>query len=191
MFVCITFALALTIGLFFSSTCNSELATLYLRTELQNTFPFPLPASNNCRLTFTHHSEDQNQHSAFSQRRLQQMFPTATPQAKYLLVIKRVTCGNSPSHFPYILPSSERKNRVRKLRKSDIPLLLAKGGTRCLLFLSLVFQKSSAALVPSVYVFMNRVSETFTPHFRLCVTNLHLDLPRYYVFYDYIFLLIV
>jgi hypothetical protein len=101
--------IALTNGLFSCSTCGSELGSLYLRTELQNTFPFSLRASSNCRLTFTHHSEDLTKHSAFSQRRLQQTFPTATPQAKYLLVIKHVTCGNTPSRFPYFLPSSGRK----------------------------------------------------------------------------------
>ena len=116
--------MALTIGLFSCSTCSSGCGSLYLRTELQNTFPFSLGASPNCRLAFTYHLEDLNKHSAFSQRRLQQKFPTATPQVKYLLVIKRVNCGNPPSHFPYFVPSSGRKNRDRKLRKLDISRLI-------------------------------------------------------------------
>jgi len=62
-------------------------------------------------LIFTHHLQDLIQHP-FSQRLCQQTFSTATPQASYLLVIKRVTSGNPPSHFPYVLPSSELKTRV-------------------------------------------------------------------------------
>ena len=76
-----------------------------------------------------------------------------------------------------------RKNRVMKLRKSDIPrLLLAKGRNRSSFFLSLVFHKLSAAVLRIVYVHMKRVSDPSTSHFRLCVTYRHLDLPRYYVF---------
>jgi len=122
--VCITCSLALTNGLFSCAMCFSLLFSLYLRTELQNTLPVSLRAANNCPLTFTHHLQDLTKHSAFSQRRWQQTFSTATPEAQYLLVIKRVTCGNTPSHFPYFLPRSGRKNRLRKLGKSDVPRLL-------------------------------------------------------------------
>jgi len=103
--------------------CTDALGSLYLGIELQNTLPFSLRAPFKCRSQFTHHLEDLTEHS-FSQRCLQHTFSTATPQAKYLLVIKRVTCVNLPSHFPYFLPSTGRKNRVRKLRKSDISRLL-------------------------------------------------------------------
>jgi hypothetical protein len=104
----------------FCSMC--EVCTL--QTELQNTLPFLPRAPINCRLPFTHQLEDQTEHSAFSQRRSQQTFPTATPQAQYLLVIKHVICGNPPSYFPYFLHSTGRKNRVSKLRKFDFPRLL-------------------------------------------------------------------
>jgi hypothetical protein len=131
--------------------------------------PVSLRASINCLLTFTHHLDDVTEHS-FLTRRLQQTISTATPQAKYLLVIKRVIYGNTPSHFPYFLPSSEFKNLDRKLRKSDIARLLwSKGRNHCYLLLSLVFHKLSAAIVPSVYVCMNRVPDTLISY-RLCVT---------------------
>ena len=111
-------------------------------------------------MAFTHHLEDLTEHSFFSQRRSQQMFSTTIPQAKYPLVIKRVTYGNTPSHFPYFLPSSVRKNRVRKLRNSDIPRLLLANGQNCSsLLLSVVFHKLSATVLPIVYVYMKKVSE--------------------------------
>jgi len=159
------------------------LFSLYLRTELQNTLPFSFRAASNCPLTFTHHLQDLAEQYAFSQRRWQQTFSTATRQVQYLLVIKSVTCGNTPSHFPYFLPSSGRKNRLRKLGKCDVPRLhWNKGRNRCSLSLSPLFHKLSAAVLPIVYVHMNRMSELSTSHFRLCVTYRHLGLPRCYFF---------
>ena len=138
-------------------------------------FPFYLHVPLNCRLAFTHHSEDLTKHSAFSQRRLQQTFSTTKPQAKFLLVIKRVTGGNPPLHFPYFLHSCGPKTRDRKLCKSDIArLVLAKDWNRWTLFLPVAFHKLSAAVLPIVYVYMIRVSEIVTSHFRSCVTYPHI-----------------